>query len=93
MLEAYQAFADYRDMMELAETIISRAALAANGTTVINVGGSEVDLAPPWRRATMVELIKEHAGVEMHPSMPLEEARAIADRLGVAYEAAGAPAG
>jgi lysyl-tRNA synthetase class 2 len=85
MLEAYQAFADYREMMELTEAIIAAAATAANGSTVASVGGREIDLAPPWRRATMAELIKEHAGVEMHPSMPLDEARAIADRLGVGW--------
>ena len=84
LLEAYQAFADYGDMMELVETIVSRAALAATGTTVLPSG---FDLAPPWRRATMASLISEHAGVTMHPSMPLEEARAICDRLGVVYEA------
>ena len=85
MLEAYQAFADYRDMMELTEAIISTAATAANGTTVVSVGGHEVELAPPWRRAPMAELIKESAGVEMHPSMPLDDARAVADRLGVEW--------
>jgi len=84
LLEAYQAFADYGDMMELVETIVSQAALAATGTTVLPSG---IDVAPPWRRATMASLITEHAGVEMHPSMPLEDARAICDRLGVVYEA------
>ena len=83
LLEAYQAFADYGDMMELVETIVSRAALAAVGTTRIG----EIDLAPPWRRATMAELIAEHAAVTMHPSMPLEQARAICGGLGIVYEA------
>ncbi len=86
LLEAYQALADYHDMMELVETIVSRAALAANGTTEISVAGTRIDLAPPWRRATMAELIAEHAGERMHPSMPVEDARAICDRLGIVYE-------
>jgi lysyl-tRNA synthetase, class II len=85
LLEAYQAFGDYRDMMELTETIVSEAALAANGTTVVRIGDREVDLRPPFRRASMIELIKEHGGVDMHPSMPVEEARAIADRFGVEW--------
>ncbi len=85
LLEAYQAFGDYRDMMELTEALVSRAALAANGTTVVMVGDREVDLRPPFRRATMIDLIKEHGGVDMHPSMPVEEARAIADRFGVEW--------
>jgi lysyl-tRNA synthetase len=85
LLEAYQAFGDYHDMMELTEALVSAAALAANGTTVVQVGDRDVDLRPPFRRASMIELIKEHGGVDMHPSMPVEEARAIADRFGVAW--------
>ncbi|WP_236262273.1 lysine--tRNA ligase [Conexibacter woesei] len=85
LLEAYQAFGDYSDMMELTETLVSEAALAANGTTVVRVGEREIDLRPPFRRARMTDLIKEHGGVEMHPSMPVEEARAIADRFGVVW--------
>src|SRR5207244_7797925 len=63
MLEAYQAFADYTDMMELTEELVAAAARAALGTTVVDLEGKTVDLAPPWRRATMSELIAEHAGV------------------------------
>ena len=86
LLEAYQALGDYHDMMELVETICSQAALAATGTTVIDVEGRAIDLAPPWRRATMADLVHEHAGVRMHPAMPIEEARAICDRLGIPYQ-------
>src|ERR671923_134893 len=86
LLEAYQALADYHDMMDLVESICSEAALAAAGTTVITVEGREVDLKPPWRRLKMADLIEQVHGVRMHPSMPVEEARAICDRLGVPYE-------
>ena len=86
LLEAYQALADYRDMMELVETIVSEAARAAIGTTVVAVDGRDVDLAPPWRRVTMADLIAERHGVRMHPAMPVAEARAICDRLDVPYE-------
>ena len=85
LLEAYQAFGDYHDMMELTETIIANSCLEAIGTTVVQINGRDVDLKPPYRRATMAELIKENAGVEMHPSMPVEEARKIADERGVEY--------
>ncbi len=85
LLEAYQAFGDYHDMMELTEAIVEACCIEAIGTTVVKIGEREVDLKPPWRRATMAELIKENAGVEMHPSMPVEEARKIADERGVAY--------
>ncbi|HEY2717458.1 MAG TPA: lysine--tRNA ligase [Solirubrobacterales bacterium] len=85
LLEAYQAFGDYHDMMDLTEAIVEAACLEAIGTTVVRIGDREVDLKPPWRRATMAELIEENAGVAMHPSMPVAEARKIADGRGVAY--------
>ena len=77
LLEAYQALADYHDMMDLVEAICSEAAVAA--------GESATDLSP-WRRVTMADLIEEVNGVRMHPSMPIDEARAICDRLKVPYE-------
>jgi lysyl-tRNA synthetase, class II len=86
LLEAYQALADYHDMMDLVESICSEAALAAAGTTEITVEGHEVDLKPPWRRVRMADLIEQVHGIRMHPSMALDEARAICDRLGVPYE-------
>lgn len=85
LLEAYQAFGDYEDMMELTEAIVEACCIEAIGTTVVTINGNEVDLKPPWRRATMTELIEENAGVKMHPSMPVEEARKIADERGVEY--------
>jgi lysyl-tRNA synthetase len=85
LLEAYQAFGDYEDMMELTEAIVAACCMEAIGTTVVTINGAEVDLKPPWRRATMAELIEENAGVKMHPSMPVEEARKIADERGVEY--------
>ena len=85
LLEAYQAFGDYHDMMDLTEAIIATACEDAIGTTVVTIQGQEVDLKPPWRRVTMAELIKENVGVEMHPSMPVEEARKIADGIGVEW--------
>ena len=85
LLEAYQAFGDYHDMMDLTEAIVAGAAEDAIGTTVVTIQGRQVDLKPPWRRVTMAELIKENVGVEMHPSMPVEEARKIADGIGVEW--------
>lgn len=83
MLELYEAFADCAGMMDLTERMVAQAALDALGTTVVQVDGRPVDLAPPWRRATMAELIEEHCGHRMHPSMPVEEARRIAEAVGV----------
>jgi lysyl-tRNA synthetase len=86
LLEAYQALGDYHDMMDLVETIAANAARAATGTTVIRIDGQPVELAPPWRRVTMADLIEEHTGERMHPSMAIEDARAICDRLGIEHE-------
>ena len=85
LLESYGAYLDYHDMMDLVEKLIQNAARDALGTTVVEIEGREVDLGTPFRRAPMSELIAENAGVQMHPSMPIEEAREIADRLEVPY--------
>ena len=82
LLEAYQALGDYHDMMDLVEQHRRRAPPATrSGTTVIEVDGQDVDLAKPWRRVTMIDLVKEHAGGEHAPVDAVEEARAICDRL------------
>jgi lysyl-tRNA synthetase class 2 len=87
MLEAYQAFADYHDMMTLTERLVVTAARAArDGDTVIELRGERIDLAEPWPRATMVELIREHAGVDLHPSMDRDAARAVLDGLSLSYK-------
>jgi lysyl-tRNA synthetase class 2 len=87
MLEAYQAFADYHEMMELTETLVVEAARAAlDGGTVVTIRGETVDLAEPWPRATMVDLVCEHVDVEIHPSMTTDAARAVLDGLGLQYE-------
>jgi lysyl-tRNA synthetase class 2 len=86
MLEAYQAFADYHDMMDLTEQMVAHAANAAVGTTRVGEGDAAVDLTPPWPRQTMLSLIREHAGVEVHPSMPREKLERICDDLDVPHE-------
>jgi lysyl-tRNA synthetase class 2 len=86
MLELYEAFVDYTEMMTLTEELVSDAARAAIGTTVVEVGGQTIDLTPPWERGTMLDLIREHAGVEVHPAMPVEKLERICDDLGVPRE-------
>jgi lysyl-tRNA synthetase class 2 len=86
-LEVYQALADYHDMMELTEALVVAAARAAlAGGTVVTIGDTVVDLAEPWPRATMVELIRERVGVDILPSMSVADARAVLDGLSLAYE-------
>jgi lysyl-tRNA synthetase, class II len=86
MLEAYEAFTDYHGMMDLTEALVAGSAQAVLGSTTITVEGRELSLAPPFRRATMVELVEEHAGVHVHPSMDVAELRRIADGVGVPHE-------
>jgi lysyl-tRNA synthetase class 2 len=85
MMELYQAFADYSDVMAITEELIVTAARDALGDTLVEIGGHTVDLAQPWRRATMMDLVEEHAGVRVHPSMAREELARICDDKGVAY--------
>ncbi|MCU1466257.1 MAG: lysyl-tRNA synthetase, class [Actinomycetia bacterium] len=91
MLELYEAFADYYDMMRLIEEMIADAAVQATGSTTVEWDGAEIDLSPPFERRTMIDLIKEHAGVDVHPSQPVEELRAVCDSLGVPWEKAWGP--
>ncbi len=66
MIELYQAYGDYEVMMRLAEKIISNAALAANGTTVVPWGDKTIDFTPPFQQRTYGDLFREHAGCDMH---------------------------
>ena len=65
MLEAYQAFADYQDMMTLTEDILRVAAEAAGGSLEVTYQGEKIDLRPPYRRARMVDLVREATGREL----------------------------
>jgi lysyl-tRNA synthetase class 2 len=83
MLELYEAYADYHDMMELTEQLVAYLATELLGTTEITFQGRELDLTPPWRRASMVDLIEEQTGVRVEVRMDVEELRRIARELGV----------
>lgn len=86
MLELYWAYADYTDLMVLTEQLVAWLASELRGTTQLSYAGRELDLTPPWRRASLSELVAEHAGVSIDVGMPLDELRGIADRLGVGWE-------
>lgn len=78
MIELYQAFADYNDMMELTENMVAEVCKKVNGTTKVTYQGTEIDFMPPWRRITMVDAVKEYAGVDFNEIKSDEEAQAIA---------------
>ncbi len=61
MLELYQAYADYIQVMALTENLIAKTAEKIHGSTKITYQGQEIDFSPPWRRMTMIESIKEHS--------------------------------
>lgn len=85
-VEFYQAYADYRDMMDLTEKIILTAAKEVLGTTKITYDGQEIDLADV-RRVSMNDAVKEATGKDFLSAATVEEARAMADEIGVPYEA------
>jgi len=85
IMESYQAFADVSDIIALTEELIVTATRDAIGTTVLNLGGEDVDLATPWRHARMIDLVAEATGVEVHPSQPVENLRRLAEEHGVSW--------
>ena len=78
MLEAYTAYTDYQDVMDLTEGIIRNAAEKVLGTTDITYDGQAVDLGSPFKRLHMVDAVKEQTGVDFWQEMTIEEARALA---------------
>lgn len=86
IVEIYQAFADYRDMMDLTEEVVVKTAEKVLGTTTINYEGTTIELASPWKRMSMIEAVKEYSGKDFTDVTDLEEARAIAKELNVAIE-------
>ncbi|HZB71163.1 MAG TPA: amino acid--tRNA ligase-related protein, partial [Acidimicrobiales bacterium] len=85
MLELYEAYADYTDIMRLTEELVAAAARELHGTTELTYDGRPLDLTPPWRRATMLDLIEEHAGVRVDPRMDVDELRRLCEEHGVAF--------
>lgn len=78
MIELYEAFSDYNDMMEITENLVAYACEKVNGTTKVTYQGTEIDFKPPWRRITMVDAVKEFAGIDFNSIKSDEEARKIA---------------
>ncbi len=86
LLEAYQAYADYRDIMELTESMVARAAEEVLGAPKVTYQGRPVDFTPPWRRVELVQAVVEGAKVEPEELQSAEAARRACQRLGLPAE-------
>jgi len=83
MLELYQAYADYGALAVLVEQLVSGLASELRGTTTISYQGRELDLTPPWRRATMAELVSEATGEPVDVHTPVDELRRRVSAVGI----------
>ena len=86
LMELYQAYTDYKGMMDLTENMFRHVAMEVNGTAVVNYGGVEIDLGKPFARMTMIEAVKKYSGVDFAEIKTTEEAKKIADEKNVHYE-------
>ncbi len=86
MLELYQAYADWTDIMELVEQLVAHLATELCGSTTVTYQGRELDLSVPWRRATLSELIHEAIGVTVNLDTPVDELRALCDEHEVPWQ-------
>ncbi|MDY0404017.1 lysine--tRNA ligase [Virgibacillus sp. 179-BFC.A HS] len=83
MMELYEAYADFHDIMDLTENLISHIAQTVLGSNKITYDGQAIDLAPRWKRLHMVDAVKEYTGVDFWKEMSDEEARALAKDNGI----------
>ena len=86
MMELYQAFGDWNEVMDISEVLVTQAARDAIGTTTVEIRGETVDLAEPWPRVRMVDAVSDKIGRTVHPSQPVEELRALAEEHGIRWE-------
>jgi lysyl-tRNA synthetase class 2 len=92
MLESYEAYADYHDVMELTQALLQRAALEALGTTTLTYGGRKLELGGQWPRRTVLELVRDATGRDdLDYGMPVEALRDIAAEHEIAVEARWGP--
>lgn len=83
MIELYEAYADFEDIMKLTENMVAHIALEVLGTTDITYGEHEINLKPEWKRLHMADAVKEVTGVDFWQQLTDEEARALAKEHGV----------
>ena len=86
LMELYQAYTDYEGMMELTESMFRYLAETVCGSAVISYNGTVIDMEKPFRRLTMIDAVKEYAGVDFAEIRTDEEAKAIAKERGIEFE-------
>ena len=92
MLESYEAYADYHDMMDLTEALVRRAALAAVGTLELTYEDRKVSLEPPFARASLLDLVRDAVGRDdLDYDTPIDELRALCDTHDVPVEPSWGP--
>ena len=82
-IELYEAYSDYNDMMNIVEELFSKVSLKVLGTTKVNYQGQDIDLAPGWKRISMIDSIKEVTGIDFNEINTDEEAVALAKERGI----------
>ena len=87
LMELYQAYTDYHGMMDLSENLYRHVANEVLGTTKIMYGDVEIDLGKPFERLTMLDAVKKYVGIDFKEINTVEEAKALADKHHVHYEA------
>ncbi len=91
MLELYEAYADWDDIMELAENLIEFLAVELTGSSTVSYDGKEIDLSTPWRRASMIDLIREQTGNEVSLETPINELRQLCSQHDIEIHSAYGP--
>lgn len=86
MLELYEAYADYHDIMNLVENMVAHIAEEVVGSTTVTYGEEEINLTPSWKRVHMVDIIKEYTGVDFWQQMSNEDAKLLAKEHGVSIQ-------
>ncbi len=86
MLESYQAYADYNDVMDMVEEMVATIAREALGATTVTSGDTDIDFAPPWPRITLRDAIKHHAGVDFEEHPDVESLQEAVASCGVAVD-------
>lgn len=86
LMELYQAYTDYHGMMDLTEEMYRTVAQRVLGTTKVNYGGHDLDLGQPFARLSMVDAVKQYAGVDFDQVKDTEEAKALAKERHLAFE-------